>query len=281
MDVLITGANGPVGTAIVEHLVEDDRYEFTCLDLDDHPDSRVRSVVADVTDYEAIRPHFDGVDAVIDLARASFPDGEQAGEGTTSWSDALAANLEGTTNVYAAAADAGAETVVYASSNHAVGMYEVENAPEIYYPEFDLLVDETVQPRPDSMYGVWKVYGEALGRMCAETNDLRCYALRICNVTGPDRETPRDYAESLIDGGMDPDDEEFRHKVQRKRAMWHSRRDLAHLVDRCLRDDTVEFGVLYGVSDNRSRWFDIENARELLGYDPQDDGDEWEIPGER
>jgi hypothetical protein len=33
----------------------------------------------------------------------------------------------------------------------------------------------------------------------------------------------------------------------------------------------VPFGVYYGVSDNRGRFWDIANARTDLGYDPQDD----------
>jgi hypothetical protein len=43
--------------------------------------------------------------------------------------------------------------------------------------------------------------------------------------------------------------------------MWHSRRDLAQLVDRCLRDESVAADVFYGVSDNATWWFDISHAR--------------------
>jgi len=78
----------------------------------------------------------------------------------------------------------------------------------------------------------------------------RFYGLRICNVRGPDRETPADYAEHLVDEGLDPDSDEFEHRIRRKQAMWHSRRDLAQLVDRCLRDESVAADVFYGVSDN-------------------------------
>jgi hypothetical protein len=59
--------------------------------------------------------------------------------------------------------------------------------------------------------------------------------------------------------------------------MWHSRRDLAHLVDCCLRDESVTADVFYGVSDNPTRWFDIEHARDVLGYDPQDDASDWPV----
>ena len=275
MDVLITGGSGPVGTAITDHLGGD--HEFTNLDLRDHPDPDVETVNADMTDYDAIRPHFEGRDAVIHLARVALPEHEKSGGQEASWSDELAANLRGTALVFRAAVDAGVDSVLYGSSNHVVGMYEYQNKPDIYYPDFDLTVDHTVPPRPDSMYAVVKVYGEAIGRMCADANDVRFYGLRICNVTGPDRETPVDYAEHLVADGMDPDGEAFEHEIRRKQAMWHSRRDLAQLVDRCLRDTTVTADVFYGVSDNGTRWFDIDHAREVLGYQPLDDGTNWSV----
>ena len=69
MDVLITGAHGTVGTAITDHLGDDDRYDFTLLDIENRADATPhRTVVADVRDYEAIRPHFEGQDAVVHLA---------------------------------------------------------------------------------------------------------------------------------------------------------------------------------------------------------------------
>jgi nucleoside-diphosphate-sugar epimerase len=58
MDVLVTGAHGTVGTAITDHLGTDDRYDFTLLDVERGGPGR--SVVAEVRDYDAIRPHFEG-----------------------------------------------------------------------------------------------------------------------------------------------------------------------------------------------------------------------------
>jgi hypothetical protein len=53
------------------------------------------------------------------------------------------------------------------------------------------------------------------------------------------------------------------------------------MTDRCLQVDGPSFDIFYGVSDNDRRWFDIDHAREVLGYDPQDDGEEWDAPPER
>jgi len=44
------------------------------------------------------------------------------------------------------------------------------------------------------------------------------------------------------------------------KGMWQSRRDHAQMVERCFADETVEFDVFYGVSDNDRRWFDIDHA---------------------
>lgn len=54
------------------------------------------------------------------------------------------------------------------------------------------------------------------------------------------------------------------------KATWQSRRDFAHQVDCCLRDDSVEYGVYSGVSDNDRRWYSIGNARAEIGCMAQD-----------
>lgn len=280
MDVLITGGSGRVGTAITDHLVADDDYAFTNLDLDEHPDPVVETVVADVTDYDAIRPHFDGVDAVIHLARTPGSDVSAWNRGIE-WSEQFRANLEETTNVVGAAVDAGVEQCLYASSNHAVGMHEVLNAPDVYYGT-DLLVDHTVFPRPDSLYGLTKVFGEGLGRLAADAHGLRFYALRLCAVREAEYDHPYGDAERGVEEGrFERGSQEYDEQVARMKAMWQSRRDLAQLVDRCLRDESVEFDVFYGASDNDRRWYDVEHAREILGYDPQDNGEEWDAPPNR
>ncbi len=62
------------------------------------------------------------------------------------------------------------------------------------------------------------------------------------------------------------------------KAMWQSRRIFAHQIDCCLCEESVEFGIFSGVSDNRRRWFDIEQAHTKIGYNSRDDGDEWNSP---
>lgn len=288
MNVLVTGAHGTVGTAITDNLSEG--YDFTLLDRrepDDDQSPPGRVVVADVTDYDAIRPAFDGQDAVVHLAGYPTTDG--------TFEQVRDANVTGTYNVLEAARDAGVGTVVFASSNHAVGMFEVENAPEIYHGT-DLRVDHTVPIRPDSHYGSSKAAGEAWGRQYAENHGLRFYAIRICSVRQPEYDHPFGDAERGVDNGdWVRGSDDYEEQAARMKAMWQSRRDCAQLFECCLQagrggdideeasvaDDDGAFDVFYGVSANERRWFDIDHAREAVGYEPEDNGEEWDEPPAR
>lgn len=272
MDVLITGSHGTVGTALTRHLADD--HDFTLLDRrsvdDDHPHADRETVVADVTDYEAIRPAFDGQDAVVHLAGYPRTDG--------TFDEVLDANIVGTHNVLEAARDANVEHVVFASSNHVVGMVEVANEPDIYFGS-DIEVDHTAPIRPDSEYGSSKAAGEAFGRQYAENHGMNVYALRICSVRDPEYDHPFGDAERGVDEGRwERDSDDYRIQAARMKCMWQSRRDIAHMVDCCLQDESVRFDVFYGVSDNERRWFDIDHARERIGYRPRDSADDWDMP---
>jgi NAD+ dependent glucose-6-phosphate dehydrogenase len=279
MRVLLTGAFGGVGTTLREHL--GDEYEFTFLDReapdpvagDDAPGpAEEDTVVANVADYDAIRPAFEGQDAVVHLA--GIP-------GEAPWPEILESNVVGTYNVLEAAREAGVESVVFASSNSVVGMHEAEHSPELYERGYPLVLDDEAAVRPSSRYGTSKAFGEHLGRYYVECRDApeRFYALRI----GSHRVDPYDHpygdGERGVDAGeYERDSREYARQVARLKTTWHSQRDLAHMVDCCLRDRSVEFGVFYGVSDNRDRWMEIESARARIGYDPVDDGATWDGP---
>lgn len=270
--VLLTGAMGRVGQAILDGIGEDYEWRLLAHNPPDHEPAHPYEI-ADVVDEEAMAAVTDGVGAIIHLAGDPRP--------SAPWDSVLENNVHGTKVLYQAAVENDVDRFVYASSNHAVGMYEVDGAPEIYHGEMDLTVDHTVAPRPDSMYGIEKVYGEGLCRLAADAHGLRCYALRICAVRSEPYDHPYGDAEAGVEAGrFDRGDDAYAEQVARMKCMWHSRRDLGHLVDRCLRDDSVSFDIFYGLSDNDRRWFDIEHAREVLGYDPQDNGEAWAGPPE-
>ncbi len=56
----------------------------------------------------------------------------------------------------------------------------------------------------------------------------------------------------------------------RLRKVWLSHRDLVQLVEKSLTAN-VNFGIYFGISNNKGAFWDITNARNELGYQPVDD----------
>lgn len=293
--VLVTGPYGEAGEAILRHLHDRDEYEFTFLNRSDHPE--YETVVADVADYEAIRPAFDGQDAVIHLAAQS--------DAGADFSDIVDPNIVGTYNVLRAMEDAGVPKLVFASSQRVMGLYEEDHSPDLYeedYPsEFDpLRLDHTTFPKPDGYYGASKVFGENMCRIHARRDGPpeQVYSLRISSVRTKEYDHPYGDAERGVDRGeehtVDEDEvwdqsqtgawergsDQYEEMVKRLKASWTSQRDFAQMLDCCLQDESVTYDVFYAVSGNAARWFDIEHAKAVLGYEPRDDGSEWERPPE-
>ncbi|MEZ3144564.1 NAD-dependent glucose-6-phosphate dehydrogenase Azf [Halobaculum sp. MBLA0143] len=251
--VLLTGAGGRVGTAILDGLGE--TYDWRLFDLEP-PASTPAGVdesdvfVGDVTDRDALREALSGVGAVVHLAGDPRP--------KAPWDSVLTNNIDGTHAVFEVAAETDVETVVFASSNHAVGAYETDDrTPAMYRTDDDLRLDGTELPRPSNEYGVSKAAGELIGRHFYDHSDLSVACVRIGNLT--EGHPPIEY--------------------ERGQAMWLSHRDCAHLFDCCLSAD-YEFEIVYGISDNERKYYSIDRAREVLGYDPQDDSAEYTFAGE-
>jgi nucleoside-diphosphate-sugar epimerase len=250
--ILLTGAEGLIGGVVRARL--GDRYEIRALTWRPAP---FPSHVADVADLDAIRPAFDGVEAVVHMAGTPHV--------SSSWEDVLRSNIVGTRNVLEAAREGGVERVVLASSNHAVGMYEIEAAPAIYADDDPRVVDERAEVRPDSDYGVGKVFAEAIGRMYADRFGMRVVCLRIGSVVADDDPTgPSVLATAAWMPWLTDDD-----RRARLRATWLSQRDCAELI-RCSLEADVRFAVAYGVSDNPRRFWSLDGARDLLGFVPRD-----------
>jgi NAD+ dependent glucose-6-phosphate dehydrogenase len=249
--VLLTGAGGRVGQAILADLGE--RYDWRLLDREPLARGKVPPgvdeddlYVADVTDRAATRRAVEGVGAVIHLAGDPRPEAP--------WDSVLRNNIDGTQAVLAAAANAGVEKFAFASSNHAVGAYETPSrTPDMYRAGDDFLLDGSEPPRPGNLYGASKATGEVLGRYYHDHSGMSVVCVRIGNLTKG--HPPRDY--------------------ERGQAMWLSHRDCAHLFERCLLAE-YEFEVVYGISDNDRKYYSIDRAREVLGYEPRDNSAEFE-----
>lgn len=287
--ILVTGPYGEAGEAILEHLADKDEYDFTYLNRSDRQGYETH--VADIADYDAIRPAFDGQDAVIHLAAQS-----DAGAGIDS---VVEPNIIGTNNVLTAMDDAGVSKLVYASSQRVMGLYEEDHAPALYDEDYSLTLDHESLPMPDGYYGASKMFGEHLCRIHTrrDTAIEQTYSLRISSVRSAEYDHPYGDAERGVDRGEEDiltDDnevwdqsqtgswergsEQYEEMVDRLKSTWTSQRDFAHMLECCLQDETVDYDVFYAVSDNAARWFDTEHAKVVLGYDPQDDASEWEQP---
>ncbi len=149
----------------------------------------------------------------------------------------LPTNILGTYNVFEAARVAGVPRVVYASTHHVVGHYPAGQR-----------IDEHVPIRPSSMYGVTKCFAEATGRLYADKAGLQVICLRI---------------------GFFGD----RPLEERHLAVWISPGDMARLVRCAIEAPDVRFEIVYGISNNTRRWWDLYRAREVLGYEPLDDAE--------
>ncbi len=237
--VLLTGAAGRVGRAIISNLADEHEWRF----LDREPptgDYPGEFIIGDITDDVVVREAMEGVDAVIHLAGDPRPEAP--------WNSVLTNNIDGTQKIYKAAVDAGVEKVAFASSNHAVGAYETEErTPDMYRTHDDFRLEGEELPRPSNLYGVSKAAGETLGRYYHDHHGLSVVCVRIGNLT--EGHPPIDY--------------------ERGQAMWLSYSDCAHLFDCCVKAD-YGFEIVYGISDNDRKYYSIDRAREVLGYDPQD-----------
>ncbi len=241
--IFITGAFGVIGTALADLPGEKVFFDKA---VPNQFLGEPNVVQGDIQDQALLEESMEDCTAVVHLAASSSV--------KSSWEEVLNDNILGTQAVLEAAKTTGIERVVFASSNHVVGMYENDNKPEIYEPGHGIMLSKETKPRPDSLYGVSKLFGENLGRYIAEKEQgPKFYSIRIGRVFGKEHEY-------------------YEEDEKRMRALWLSRRDLVQLVQRGLHYKGPQFDIFYGVSDNPTRWLDIEYAKRQLGYMPQDSG---------
>jgi uronate dehydrogenase len=225
--ILITGAAGDIGTHLRRELAG--KYVLRLSDI--RPVKKIApgetSVSGDIGRLTDMLRVTKGVDAIVHL-------GGFAVEGP--WDVILRANIIGLYNVFEAAHRNGVKRLLFATSNHAMGFYRR-----------DQTIDHRTYPKPDSRYGVSKVFGEQLGSLYADKYGLEVFCIRIGNVNT----APAD---------------------KRRLSLWLSPRDLAQLVQIGIDHPDIRFEIVYGVSGNKRSWYDNSNAQRL-GYKPQDDSE--------
>ena len=222
--ILITGAAGGIGRRLRLLL----REAYPSIRLSDRAEIAElapgeSSVAAELSDLAQVERAVAGVEGIVHLGGMSVEN---------DWPTILESNIVGTYNLFEAARRHGVRRVVFASSNHAVGFYRRRRK-----------IGTAVVPRPDSRYGVSKVFGEALGALYADKHGLGVLSIRIGNV-----------GDAPID--------------KRRLGIWIHPEDLAELVRIGLEHPALGYEVVYGASDNERSWWD-NDAAFRLGYRPR------------
>jgi len=236
--IVVTGSSGLIGRRLCADLAAD--HHVVAVDRSDP------KLPLDIANFESLRRTLDDSFAVIHLAATASLDAP--------WTD-VQTNIAGTYNVFEAARLAGCRHVIFASSNHVVGGYERSGAAGPSTP-----LSNDAAARPDSLYAVGKIFGEALGRYYSDAFGMRIACIRIGSMNEANSPTP---PQSRLPWRRDA------AAQRRLRATWFSHRDLARLIRAILERD-VAYAIVYGVGDNRERFWDLKPGSDAYQYFPSD-----------
>lgn len=241
--ILITGMSGLIGGLAAKNLAG----EYEVSGIGRTPVEGRPYTVADIADFDAIRPAFDGVHTVIHMA---------ASRGNQPFDVHYRANVIGTYNVLEAAQQVGARRVIVASSGAVVGGYEkdepykslVSGDPLVTRPADLEMITTDHPPRPRGVYAVTKLWSEAIGRAYSEAHDLSVICIRVGKV-------------EVEDAPANP----------RNAVVWCSHNDMMQMIKLSVAAPaSLRFGVYFSVSDNPLNYRDWSNAHDDLGFTPQD-----------
>ena len=226
--LVVTGAAGGLCSRLrgrLDHVAD----EIVLSDLSDlEPASpNERSHPCELTDLEALRALLRGGGDVLHFGGQSVE---------APFERILHSNLIGTYNLYEAARLEGVRRVLFASSNHAIGFHERETR-----------LDADSPVRPDSLYGVSKVYGEALARFYFDKFGIESLIVRI----GSCFDEPAD---------------------RRQLATWMSPEDMVRLIERMVTVARLGCAIVYGASANDERWWD-DRLSAHVGWHPRDNAE--------
>ena len=264
--VVLTGAGGYIAQRMFTELSE--RWELIPIDIrattrDGQPIPGI--VAADLTrpDRNEYRHHFRGADAVIHCAYVRAP-----GLDATTWQDNSDAkfwaehqNVALAYNIYRTTLEEGIRRVVVVSSNHATDYYE----GLIWSGKLEMVTPD-MPPRSTNWYGWTKATYELLGFVFATGQvDGRKLEIVQWRIGGP--------RDDDIDR-VKPGDVKAMHRAL---GAYLSRRDQVQQAIRMVETENiadehnVPFLIVYGISGNTHRFWSIANAREKIGYSPEDD----------
>ena len=227
--LLITGANGNLGAVCRErltHLAETIRISAR-KGLGEAA-AHEELVYCDLGDKAAVEDLVEGCDGVVHM-------GGQSTEAP--WDTIRNANIDGMFNLYEAARKSSTKPrMIFASSNHAIG----------FHKQTDRL-DANSLTRPDGLYGVSKVFGEALASMYYDKFGIETACVRI--------------------GSCFPEP-----KNHRMLSTWMSYDDFVLLIERIVMVSRLGCPIIYGASANAASWWDNREVA-YLGWQPKDNAE--------
>jgi UDP-glucose 4-epimerase len=189
--VLVTGGAGAIGSNLTDELVLAGAEQIVVLDnlvrgrrenlAWAEANGPVRVVDGDIRDRELVQRLMDGVDVVFHQAAIRIT---QCAEEPRLAVDVL---VNGTYNVFEAAAQQGVRKVVAASSASIYGLAETFPTTEQHHPYAN-----------DTLYGAAKTFNEGLLRSLHAMHGLDYVALRYFNVYGPRMDVHGLYTEVLV-----------------------------------------------------------------------------------
>ena len=217
--ILFTGAAGNLGRRLRPHLQQfADVVRLADLAELGPAGPGEETVRCDLADRDQVMAMCEDVDAILHFGGVST---EEA------FAPIMQANILGMANLYEAVHKLGIRRVVFASTNHTMGMYKTTDQ-----------VDAGMPTRPDGYYGVSKVFGESLSRYYWDRFGIETVCIRI----GYCWEEATNYRQMVTWLGLD---------------------DLVQLLWRALVTPRVGHTITFGISDNDGRWWDDRQAKHL------------------
>lgn len=177
MSILITGGTGFIGAEIVRMLVEGGRDDVIVAHRSGNFD-RIDNIVDKV---QTVQADLSNDDAVTKLVADTKPTSlyhfgaTLTGPGEEDPQALLQSNVSGVVTLFEAARQAGTEQIIFASS---IGTYGRDLAP-------DEAVDDMSLQRPNTIYGVTKVFAENLGAWYRSKYGIDFRGLRYPSIVGP------------------------------------------------------------------------------------------------
>jgi uronate dehydrogenase len=228
--ILLTGAAGLLGSELRKRLAPQVKFlRSTDIAAMSDPAPNEELVTADLGDCTVAENLVKDIDAIVHFGGLSKD---------ADFASICRVNIVGFQSLYEAARLAGVKRIVFSSSVHAIGFYDQMQ-----------VIGTGVPAKPDSNYGVAKVFGENLAQLYWDKHGLETVSVRI--------------------GSCEPKPSTRRHLLT-----WLSFDDMWQLVERSLSVPRVGHTIIYGASDNRATFWDNRLASHI-GYRPKDSADAW------